>query len=170
VTAAELRHFDVSGLLERSGRRKEVDGDFDLEGPATSAATPTGVAYDLVVEARGSQLIVEGSVTGRWRGECRRCLGSVDGESPVQLREVYEFDATDGETYPIEDGRIDLAMMLEEAVLLGLPLAPLCGTECAGPAPERFPTGPGDNAGDDVDEGEEVPDPRWAALDDLTFE
>ena len=50
--------------------------------------------------------------------------------------------ANRGETWPIRDQRIDLAPAAREAAMLALPLAPLCAEDCAGPVPDRFPTGP----------------------------
>ena len=55
--------------------------------------------------------------------------------------------------------------MVRDAVLLALPLAPLCGDDCRGPAPEAFPTGVGDD-----DRPGPLADPRWAALAELDFE
>ncbi len=49
-------------------------------------------------------------------------------------------------------------------MLLALPLAPLCAEGCLGPAPDEFPTG------QPSAEAEPPRDPRWAALDDLSFE
>ena len=53
---------------------------------------------------------------------------------------------------------------------MDLPLAPLCGPDCRGPAPEDFPaTVEGEGAGEG--EGDEpAGDPRWAALDELRFD
>ena len=53
--------------------------------------------------------------------------------------------------------------MVRDAVLLALPLAPLCADACAGPAPDEFPTGP-------VATEEQPVDPRWAALTQLEFD
>jgi len=39
----------------------------------------------------------------------------------------------------------------------------LCGDDCRGPAPEAFPTG-------STDEQEAPRDPRWAGLDELSFD
>src|SRR5690606_40148714 len=43
--------------------------------------------------------------------------------------------------WPIEGEEIDLAEVAREALLLALPLAPLCRDDCTGPAPDAFPTG-----------------------------
>jgi uncharacterized protein len=95
-----------------------------------------------------------------WRGECRRCLGPVDGYAEAPVREIFEARPTEGETYPLDGEQIDLEPMVRDAVLLALPLAPLCASDCQGPAPEAFPTGP-------PDEERSLLDPRWSALRDL---
>ena len=81
------------------------------------------------------------------------------------MQEIFENAPTEGETWPIDDERIDLAPMVREAALLALPLAPLCTDDCAGPEPDRFPTGAPDD-----EEGEPPRDERWAALDALEFD
>ena len=147
----------------------------DLAGTGTTTAQLLGeglVDADLVVEAVGAALVVTGTLRTRWVGECRRCLGEVIDELEVPVREVFERRPTDGETYELGDGVIDLGPMVREAVLLALPIAPLCAADCAGPDPERFPTRPappdGVAGGQPGDEPRR--DPRWAALDDLRFE
>ncbi len=42
----------------------------------------------------------------------------------------------DPEAFPIERGQLDLAPMVREEVLLGVPDAPLCRDDCAGICPE----------------------------------
>ena len=105
-------------------------------------------------------LTVTGRVTAPWAGECRRCLREVKGELVAELREVFEPRAIEGETYPLLGDRADLEPMLRDAVLLTLPLAPLCEDACAGPDPEAHPVSV---QGDAPAE----PDSRWAALRDL---
>ena len=95
-----------------------------------------------------------------WTGDCRRCLGPVEGYAEAEIREIFEARPTEGETYRLDGEQIDLEPMVRDAVLLALPLAPLCSSDCQGPAPEVFPTGPPDDEA-------VVVDPRWAALRDL---
>ncbi len=72
-----------------------------------------------------------------------------------------------------EDGdvgdEVDLERVVRDAVLLSLPLAPLCREDCPGPAPESFPARV---AADPLDDegAEPSPDPRWAGLDQLKFD
>jgi uncharacterized protein len=157
----------VADLLEHPGTRRELHDAVALEGLGTSAAqVPAGgeVHYDLVLEAiGGGALTATGTIGAPWSGECRRCLELVEGSAEVDVREVFEAHAVEGETYPLDGEQIDLEPMVRDAVLLAMPLAPLCAVTCAGPAPDAFPTGP-------VSEGERPPDPRWAALSELEFD
>jgi uncharacterized protein len=169
MTARGLR-VHVLDLLHSPGARRWLTDLVAWEQPleVTAGRVPAGaeVAYDLVAEAHGTQVIVSGSVEAPWEGECRRCLGPTTGTIHTTLREVFDRDAVEGETWPIAGDSIDLAPVLAQALVLELPLAPLCGPDCKGPDPERFPA---QVATDDVD-AEPPRDPRWAALDALRFE
>ena len=73
-----------------------------------------------------------------WTGECRRCLGDAHGIARAEVREIFEARPTEGETYPLTGDHIDLEPLVRDAVLLSLPLAPLCSEGCLGPAPETL--------------------------------
>lgn len=100
------------------------------------------VDVDLEVTAAGNSFVAAGRVTGEWAADCRRCLEEVRGRIDTALREVFEWEPAEGETWPIVDQRIDLGPPVRETAILALPLAPLCSVDCAGPVPDRFPTGP----------------------------
>src|SRR6185436_90813 len=114
---------------------------------------------------------VSGRVRAPWVGECRRCLEEVVGDAAVDVQEIFERSPTEGETWPLGPDDIDLEPVVREAVLLALPLAPLCREDCMGPDPDRFPARVEDDTADELDtdpEEEDPPkDPRWAALDEL---
>lgn len=167
--------------LRQPGVRRVVRRVLDLGGTATTAARLAGDGFvdaDLVVEAVGDDVVVSGTLRTPWEGACRRCLGEVQGDLEVPVREVFERRPTEGETYQLGDGIVDLGPMVREAVLLALPLAPLCSPDCAGPDPERFPARPAggadgvaDGVADGGDGGESpARDPRWAVLDELRFD
>jgi uncharacterized protein len=120
-------------------RRQWVLDDAGVHG----ARVVDGVVdLDLEVAAAGSSFVATGRVTGEWAAECRRCLEEVRGPINTSLREVFEWEPSEGETWPIVDHRIDLGPPVRESAILALPLAPLCSADCAGPVPDRFPTGP----------------------------
>lgn len=173
----------IADVRRRPGVQRPVVRTFPAEafGPigTSSATVPPGgeIALDGTLEATGLDIVLTGVATAPWEGECRRCLRSVTGTIEVELQEIFSNHPVEGETWPVESDSIDLGPVLHDAVLLSLPLVPLCAEDCAGPDPERFPTRvEGDPAlASDDDEGEdEAPappaDPRWAALDDLKFD
>jgi uncharacterized protein len=164
----------VTDLLRQPGARRPVQREVPFEGLAVAGVEVPDdhlVFLDLQLEAMGDDVVVAGEVTIPWRSECRRCLREVTGSTRANLREVFQPRAVEGETYPLGDGTVDLEPMLRDAVLLALPLAPLCAEECVGPDPERFPATPAaDDSRAPGDDAEPPRDPRWAALDQLRFD
>lgn len=163
-------------LSRRPGHARDVQVAGELEGLAVSDAwVPPGaeVAADLRLEVvTDGKLTATGEVRTRWEGTCRRCTDPVAGDLVVAVGEVFEPGAApDADTYPLGADRVDLAPMLRDAVLLALPLAPLCTEACAGPDPDAHPVRT-DEDGDAADGGsaEPAPDPRWAALGELRFD
>lgn len=163
----------VTELRRRPGTRRHVHVAAPLEGLTTSTARvepSSDVVLDGVLEAVEGGITLTGTVRAEWTAECRRCLEAVVGAVEVEVSEVFEANPTPGETYPIDGDHLDLEPVLRDAVLLELPLAPLCREDCRGPAPEQFPTGSGADADEGTggeDEGDRPRDPRWAALDVL---
>ena len=147
------------------------DGAVD-DGGVLVDETGAPIDIDVELETLSNGLVATGSITTPWVGDCRRCLATVEGRSVAQVREVFEPRPVEGETYPMADDTVDLEPMVRDAVLLALPLAPLCASDCRGPAPESFPTGvEDDDAGSrDGDGPGPLSDPRWAALAELDFE
>jgi uncharacterized protein len=132
----------------------------------TGTRVPAGaeVAIDAVLEwASGRSILVTGTVTAPWEGECRRCLGTARGTLAASVRELYEEEPDPEETYRLKGDQLDLEPLVRDAVLLELPQAPLCAEACAGLCP---------TCGANRNEGSctcvtEPTDPRWAALDVL---
>lgn len=177
--------LDITELLRQPAFRKEVRRAVELPGLAVAeVAVDDGAAVelDLQLESTGSSVVADGVIRAAWSGPCRRCLEPVSGVAEAEVREVFERRPTEGETYLLGEETIDLEPMVRDAVLLALPLAPLCRADCPGPAPDRQPlaadasagtadhsVGPG--GGDQPSEADRPPpDPRWAALDDLRFD
>ena len=167
MTGARPLQVGVSELLRHPGSRRAFQIDVVLDGLEVSTATvPEGspIHVDLILESLSSALTATGTVRVAWQGACRRCLDPVHGEAEAEVQaEVFERRPTEGETYPLVGEQVDLEPLVRDAVLLALPLAPLCGDDCRGPAPEAFPTG-------STHEQEAPRDPRWAGLDELSFD
>jgi uncharacterized protein len=159
----------VTELRRRPGTQREVSVTTAVPGLAITTAhvlDDADIELDAVLEAVEGGLTLRGRLVAPWVGPCRRCLEDVTGELDVELQEVFEVRPTPGETYPIAGDDIDLEPVVRDAVLLHLPLAPLCREDCRGPAPDDLPVAvPGE---EDEPDAELAPrDPRWAALDVL---
>ena len=75
---------------------------------------------------------MRGTLTAAWTAACSRCLEPVAGEISVHVDELFETLPLEGETYQLDEDVIDLEPMVRDALLLELPLAPLCSADCAG--------------------------------------
>ncbi|MGH9285312.1 MAG: YceD family protein, partial [Acidimicrobiales bacterium] len=140
-------------------RRGEIPGLF-----VTSSGVPVGseVEVDVVLTPVGRAVEVAGVVRAGWQGDCRRCLRPVSGSLETPVREVFEPDHEEGETYPLAHDEIDLEALARDTVMLELPPAPLCHETCQGFCP---------TCGVDRNECQcscaPALDPRWSVLEEL---
>ena len=124
-------------------------------------------AADVELDSVLGGIEVAGQVRAPWTGVCRRCLQELQGELVADVRELYRpvsaSEPPDEETYPLVGDHLDLAPLVRDAILLELPIAPLCRSDCAGLCPtcgvDRNEVACGCQAG--------PTDPRWSALDAL---
>jgi uncharacterized protein len=160
------------GVLRRGGSHGPVHSKEEhRRGPVpglevTGTRVPQGgeAAIDAVLEvASGTSILVTGTVTAPWEGECRRCLQTAAGTLTATVRELYEDQPDPEETYKLRGDQLDLEPLVRDAVLLELPQAPLCREACAGLCPA---CGIDRNQGTCSCENQPT-DPRWAALDVL---
>lgn len=157
---------DVTPLRKQPGSVLRVQRSGRLPGLRLSAAAvPEGdeVAVDAELAWASDDVVVTATVRAAWSGSCRRCLGEAVGELTAKVREVYEPVSDGEETYALDGSRLDLAPLVRDAVLLGLPPAPLCMEGCLGLCPVCGANRNEARCSCDVS----PPDPRWAALDAL---
>ena len=121
------------------------------------------IDLDLRLESVMEGVLVSGTATAPLTGECGRCLEPVDETLTVDLQELYVYadsDDQDEDVSRMEGDLLDLESALRDAVVLALPLTPLCREDCAGlcvDCGERLDDLPADHT-------HSAPDPRWAAL------
>jgi uncharacterized protein len=134
------------------------------------ARVPAGdpLELDLRLESVVEGVLVSGTVTVAVTGECARCLGDAADRLTVDLQELFAYadSATEETTDEDEVGHLagdslDLEPAVRDAVVLALPLSPLCRQDCRGLCPDcgevldQLP----------ADHSHAAPvDPRWAAL------
>lgn len=156
----------VGSLSKAPGARRAERRQGLISGLAvTGSAVPEGLetVVDVVIELVSGGAIARGTVEAPWAGECRRCLQPAAGVLRAEVWEVFEEEHDPEQTYPLRGDQIDLEPMARDAVLLELPLAPLCKVECRGLCPA---CGADRNVGD-CDCEPALGDPRWTALDVL---
>ena len=164
---------DITPLKRQPGRQDHFvlslppPGGVALESAEVIA---TELHLDLHLEMVGAELIADGTIKADWNGPCRRCLEHQVGQTEMQLREIFQLQPVEGETYLLAENEVDLEPMVRETVLLNLPVAPLCSADCAGPDPSRFPTTVETDPDPDAAPAEPPTDPRWAALADISFD
>src|SRR6185437_4142641 len=124
--AAALRHPGNARAVALEAR---LDG---LAGVAAEVVPGSPIAVDLMLERVPEGIVVRGTLTASWAAACSRCLEPVDGEIAVHVDELFETQPLEGETYKLDEDVIDLEPMVRDALLLELPLAPLCNADCAG--------------------------------------
>ena len=161
----------VAALRKANGTVREEHREGPIPGlGAVAVAVPdeAPVVCDLTLASFPGGIMVTGTVQAPWTGECRRCGGLVSGTVAAEVRERYAPETASGgedEAYPLSGDEIDLEPLARDAVLLDLPLAPLCQESCQGLCPTC-----GANRNSEPCDCAPPRDPRWAALDALRDE
>ncbi|MFC7327844.1 YceD family protein [Marinactinospora rubrisoli] len=154
-----------------------------VPNPGALAVGMTGVPedgeieLDLRLEAVMEGVLVTGQARTRMAGECSRCLDPVAEPVEAGFQELFRYPLDDeiggvaagaeadaeaeDEDYYLEGDLIDLEQVVRDAVVLALPLSPLCRDDCPGLCAEcgvkLADAGPEHGHDDRVD-------PRWEAL------
>jgi len=142
-----------------------------------SIGVPEGseIELDVRLESVIDGVLVSGTARVQLTGECSRCLDPISDELEVDLQELYAYGETDSRGRPVAPSQqdadedddqlyligdlLDLEPVLRDAVVLDLPLAPVCRDDCPGLCPQC-----GFRLEEDPTHHHDVIDPRWAAL------
>jgi uncharacterized protein len=168
--------FDMRALGQNPGEFKDEKLTASAPDGVGSGLVlvPAGadVALDLRFEAVSEGVLVTGSAVAPLAGECARCLDPLTTSIEVSFQELYRYlpdpgeDKDDGEERFLDGDLLDLEPAFRDAVVLALPLSPLCQDDCAGLCVEcgakLAEVGPDHGHGVKVD-------PRWELLTKLDF-
>jgi len=123
----------------------------ELSGSVRYTRTPEG-------------LLGQGRIRANVEGECVRCLTTTTLPVTAEVLELWYFPPEkapeDAEWVIEEDANLDLAPLVREGFLLGIPIQVLCREDCKGLCPtcgQDLNTGPCNCAGETID-------PRLAPL------
>ncbi|WP_338018140.1 DUF177 domain-containing protein [Streptomyces taklimakanensis] len=163
------------GALKELSRTVPAPGDLGIE----VIGVPEGASMelDLRLESVMDGVLVTGTARAPLTGECVRCLEPLEQQCEADFQELFSYpdaddrsrpadtgdDAEDEETFRLEGDLLDLEPVLRDAVVLSLPLQPVCREDCPGLCPRC-----GARLADDPDhDHNEAADIRWAALEGL---
>jgi uncharacterized protein len=162
--------IDTHTLGRRPGSMRKdsytVPAPADLGVEMVGVPEGTDIELDLRLEAVMEGVLVSGTARSPLSGECARCLDLLSSSIEVEFQELYVYsDTRSGESAEDDERRlerdlIDLEPVVRDAMVLALPLSPLCRDDCPGLCPDcgvRLADAEPDHHHDAVD-------PRWAAL------
>jgi len=137
--------FDIRDLGTGAARTLSRTCQAPSHMGAGMARVPAGADLELEVQLEGvaEGVLVTASVTAPLAGECARCLEPFTSVARVRLQELFTPEAESAEpgagiaaseqSYLLDDsGQLDLEPALRDAVVLELPLSPLCDDRCQG--------------------------------------
>ncbi len=160
------------------GRRPGADKSYTRTIPAPAEpdrlgletiGVPAGSPVELRVrlESVTEGVYVSGSAHAELDGECARCLDPLTDDIEVEIAELFAYpdsltdETTEADELPrVVDEYVDVEQTVRDALVLELPLSPLCRPDCRGLCAEC-----GEKWADLApDHGHEIVDARWAAL------
>jgi len=168
------------GALQRLNRSIDAPKDLGIQGVI---GVPEGapMELDLRLESVMEGVLVTGTARALAKGECVRCLEPLELSLEADFQEMFSYpdaddrgrvkaepvgdaeeSAEDEDRLFIEDGLFDLEPVLRDAVVLALPMQPVCQDDCLGLCSEC-----GVRLTDDPDHHHDAVDIRWAALQGL---
>ncbi len=166
--------------MKKVSRTVSAPKDLGLAG-VIEVPEGTDVELELRLESVMEGVLVTGTARAPVEGECVRCLEPVGRELDAEFQELFSYPDADtrtarrdeagddaeaaenDDTLCLEDDLFDLEPVLRDAVVLALPMQPVCQDDCPGLCSQC-----GARLVDDPDHHHEVTDIRWAALQDLS--
>jgi uncharacterized protein len=153
--------FNVGFLLAQGAGNQRIT---ELDIPAIRLDDDLELEYvrgELRLSRNSRGILVQGQLLTRVMADCVRCLSRTYVPLEIEIEELYSFPVSADTAYGIDEtGILDLAPLLREETILGMPMVVLCRADCAGLCP---------SCGQKLDEGacnceHDTIDPRLAVL------
>lgn len=146
---------------------RTVPAPTGLRGELVGVPAGSDLVLELRLESVSEGVLVSGTAQVALTGECARCLEPLIDSLEVDVQQLYAYPGhendADDEIGRLVDECVDLEPLLRDAVVLALPLAPVCRADCPGLCPQC-----GVRLADvEPGHGHDEVDPRWAALGGL---
>ncbi len=165
-----LREYDTFPI--RTSLEADPDS-FEIEFDGVSGVRE--VSVDLDIQKSGDEFFCQAGVRAVLMLECVRCLGQFEAEltaetdfivCPEAVFNDLRKEADDAEEYVFcggDEQLADLSPVIKQAIVLAVPMMPVCAEGCAGLCPS---CGANRNL-HDCDCSQEQTDDRWEGLKDL---
>jgi len=190
--ASQVFQFNTHELPRRAGEMKEYQLDLEILEPVgvPLVAVPAGdvIELDIRLESVAEGILLSADLYAIAKGECIRCLDPVEITVVRKIQELYRYEPSNDkggkrkkhssrtdtsdeidldavDELWLDGNEMNLEIPIRDAVVLDLPVNPLCSEACLGLCPdcgEKWEKLPEDHA-------HEVIDARWAGLAGLDF-
>ena len=190
--ASQVFLFNTHELPRRAGEMKEYQLDLEILEPVgvPLVAVPAGdvIEVDMRLESVAEGILLSADIYAIAKGECIRCLDPVEVTVERKIQELYRYEPTNDkggkrkkhssrtdtsdeidldavDELWLDGNEMNLEVPIRDAIVLDLPVNPLCSEACLGLCPdcgEKWEKLPEDHV-------HEVIDARWAGLAGLDF-
>lgn len=179
----QVFRFNAHDLPRRAGEMREYS--LDIPTPdrigidVIAVLAGEEIHIDMRLEAVTQGVLVSAQLSTTADGECMRCLESVEFDIEHRIQELYRYEPEKAHTKAqrkrareeeddldleeelmMEGDILDLEAPIRDAIILSLPINPLCDEDCPGLCPEcgvKWTNLPPEHA-------HEVIDARWSGL------
>lgn len=100
-----------------------------IDIPNVKLSAPIKITGNVTLTGEHS-CYIDGEVDFSVDGECTRCLKQTTNRYVVEFSEMADSQAEDG--YPVKNDTVDLTKIVDDVVLMNVPLSFLCSEDCKG--------------------------------------
>ena len=128
--------FDTRTLGSASARleTRTVPAPAELGTGLVHVPEGSDLELEVQLEEVSDGVLVTASVAAALAGECARCLDEFSSSMTVRFQELFaaEPSGSGDDEYLLDGDLLDLEPALRDALVLELPLSPLCAADCVG--------------------------------------
>lgn len=133
--------INISDLTGKKINKKEVNISFENENiifdkEEIEFAGPINIKG--IFSMSGNIINFDGIMTTTLKLICSRCLEKFNYDTKIELHEVFskaKDDEEENDIIPINNDEIDISSIVEENIIMSLPIKKLCSEKCLGLCP-----------------------------------
>ena len=129
---------EISELLRQPGSSRRLEFSEEVPGLGLDIGrVQPFMSFELRLDSLIEGILVAGQVRGAYSFECSRCLHAFELPFEVELGEVMAYEGQPGaeEGYQVTGDHAHLEPVIRDAVMLAMPLNPVCRPDCKGLCP-----------------------------------